>query len=256
MWVKMTETTVNKNNEQETLPLTKFTGYIKLMRPQFLIAYLIIALGALAQGLVQDFTIDPFHAVYAIFATLMSAVGVHYRDEAGDWASGYDTEIGGMGVIRDGILAENTVRNAGRIITTIAIAIGIFQAYLLFSEFEQISLFVIGVPILIVIVFVNFLTEEVPLGHEIFTTGSYLATFYWVYLSQNWIVNSSVILYSIFIFLVVFALVPYQDIADIESDKKTGKKTLSAKLGIDGMGHLCIFAGLIALLFLYASMLV
>ncbi len=252
----MTETTINKTNEQETLPLTKITGFIKLARPQFLIAYFIIALGALAQGLVQEFSINAFHAIFAIFATLISAIGVHYRDEAGDWASGYDKVIGGMGVIRDGILEEKTVRNVGRIITAVAIALGILQAALLFLDYDQISLFIIGVPIFIVIVFVNFLTEEIPLGHEIFTTGSYLATFYWVYLSQDWIVNSSVIFYSIFIFLLVFALVPYQDIADIESDKKTGKKTLSTKLGIDGMGHLCIFAGLIGLLFLYASMLV
>ncbi len=256
MGLIMTETTMNQADDQETLPLTKLSGYIKLTRPQFLIAYLIIALGALTQGLVQDFTINAFHAIFAIFATLISAIGVHYRDEAGDWAAGYDNVIGGMGVIRDGILSETTVRNTGRFITVIAIGTGIFQAFLLFSEYEQLSLFIIGVPILIVIIFINFLTEELPLGHEIFTTGSYLATFYWVYLSQNWVVDSSVIFYSIFIFLLVFALVPYQDIADIESDKKTGKKTLSVKLGIDGMGHLCIFAGLIGLLFLYASMLV
>ncbi len=252
----MTESTMSKINEQETLPFTKIIGFIKLTRPQFLIAYLIIALGALVQGLVQELTINSFHALFAISAALFSAIGVHYRDEAGDWASGYDNEIGGMGVIRDGILLENTVRNAGRIITAVAIVAGILQATLLFLNFDQVNLFIIGIPILIVITFVNFLTEEVPLGHEIFTTGSYLATFYWVYLSQNWTVNPSVIFYSVFIFLLVFALVPYQDIADIESDKKTGKKTLSVKLGIDGMGHLSIFVGLFALLFLYVSMLI
>ncbi|MHA1993723.1 MAG: UbiA family prenyltransferase [Candidatus Hodarchaeales archaeon] len=252
----MTETTMNKTNEQQTLPASKAIGFIKLTRPQFLIAYLIIALGALVQGLIQELTLNLFHAVFAIFAALISAIGVHYRDEAGDWASGYDEVIGGMGIIRDGILTESTVRNAGRIITVFAILTGILQATLLFLDHDQLSLFLIGIPILIVIIFVNFLTEEIPLGHEIFTTMSYLAAFYWVYLSQNWMINSSVILYSIFIFLLVFALVPYQDIADIESDKKTGKKTLSVKLGIDGMGHLCIFAGLIALLFLYASMLI
>ena len=252
----MTETTINKIDKQESLSLTKVTGFIKLTRPQFLIAYLIIALGALAQGLVQEFTIDAFHALFAIFATIISAIGVHYRDEAGDWASGYDKVIGGMGVIREGILEERTVRNAGRLITVVAILTGILQATLLFLDHDQINLFIIGIPIFLVIVFVNFLTEEVPLGHEFFTTGSYLATFYWVYLSQNWAITPSAIFYSIFIFLLVFALVPYQDIADIESDKKTGKKTLSLRLGIDGMGHLCIFVGLIALLFLYVSMLI
>ncbi len=197
-----------------------------------------------------------FHALLAFIATLVSAIGVHYRDEAGDWAAGYDVEIGGMGVIRDGIFDENTVRLLGRIISTAAILLAIFQAVLLYIDYDQPILFIIGIPIIFMIIFVNFLTEEIPLGHEIITAGSYLATFYWVYLSQNWEVNFSILLFSGFIYLVVFALVPYQDIGDIEADTKTGKKTLSVKLGIDGVGHLSIFIGLLSLLFLYVSLLV
>jgi 1,4-dihydroxy-2-naphthoate octaprenyltransferase len=238
------------------LPNMKIMGLIKLARPQFLIAYLIVALGALAQGLSQGFSINPFHAIFGILLILISAVGVHYRDEAGDWASGYDSEIGGMGVIRDGIMTEESVRIIGRIISAITIVLGIFQAQLLLVEYNQLSLFIIGVPIFFMIVFVNFLTEEIPLGHEVITTGSYLATFYWVYLAQNWILNPSVIAFSVFVYLVVFALVPYQDIGDIEADKKSGKKTLTAKLGIDGIGHLSIFIGLLSLLFLYLSLLI
>lgn len=251
--------TENKNANAltiRTINSTKILGLIKLARPQFLIAYFIIALGGLAQGLFQEFAIEPFHAILAFVATLVSAIGVHYRDEAGDWASGYDLDIGGMGVIREGILDEHTVRRLGRIISAVSIFLGIFQALLLYIDQNQPILIIIGVPIFLMIVFVNFLTEEIPLGHEIITAGSYLATFYWIYLSQNWVVNESVLLFSGFIYLVVFALIPYQDIGDIEADKKTGKKTLSAKLGIDGIGHLSIFIGLASLLLLYASLLV
>ena len=240
----------------KVLPSKKVIGLIKLARPQFLIAYLIISLGALTQGITQGLEIDMFHAIYGISLVLISAIGVHYRDEAGDWASGYDQEIGGMGVIRDGILTEESVRLIGRIISAVTIFLGIFQAFLLFIDQNQSLLFLIGIPIFFMIIFVNFLTEEVPLGHEIITTGSYLATFYWVYISQNWTVTPSVLFFSVFIYLVVFALVPYQDIGDIEVDKKSGKKTLTAKLGLDGIGHLSIFVGLIALLFLYVSLLI
>ena len=252
----MTESKNVNINPHSRMNSTTILGLVKLARPQFLIAYFIIALGGLVQGLAQEFTINPFHAFLAIITTLVSAIGVHYRDEAGDWASGYDLEIGGMGVIREGILDEHTVRRLGRIISTITILLGLFQALILYINENQPILMVIGVPILLMIVFVNFLTEEIPLGHEIITAGSYLATFYWIYLSQNWVVNESVLLFSGFIYLVVFALIPYQDIGDIEADSKTGKKTLSAKLGIDGIGHLSIFIGLLSLILLYASLLV
>ncbi|MHA2173764.1 MAG: hypothetical protein ACXAB2_02525 [Candidatus Hodarchaeales archaeon] len=252
----MTENKITNVNTDNIVNPAKILGLIKLARPQFLIAYFIVALGGLAQGLAQDFELNFFHAFFAISLTLVSAIGVHYRDEAGDWAAGYDLEIGGMGVIREGILAEDTVRMLGRIISAITIFWGILQAFLLFIDYDQPILFIIGLPIFLMIVFVNFLTEEIPLGHEVITAGSYLATFYWIYLSQNWVVNESIILFSGFIYLIVFALIPYQDIGDIEADSKTGKKTLTSKMGIDGVGHLSIFIGLSSLLLLYASMLV
>ena len=250
----MTENISVDKEIDETTITPKLIGFIKATRPQFLIAYTIISFGALAQGIASNFTIDPFVAIFSIILTLVSAIGVHYRDEAGDWAAGYDKEIGGMGVIRDGILEENTLRIAGRVISGITIGFGILQASFLYITYDDLTLFIIGIPIFIMIVLVNFLTEEVPFGHEIITAGSYFATFYWVFLAQRWIITPSTFFFSIFVYLVVFALIPYQDIADAESDKKTGKKTLAVRMGIDGVGHLAIFVGLFALLFLYISM--
>jgi 1,4-dihydroxy-2-naphthoate octaprenyltransferase len=252
----MTKNLSSDKKVDETTITPKLLGFIKATRPQFLIAYLIVSFGALAQGVAKDYTIDPLVAVFSIILTLVSAIGVHYRDEAGDWAAGYDKEIGGMGVIRDGILEENTLRKVGRVISGVTIILGILQAFLLYITYEDLTLFIIGVPIFIMIVLVNFLTEEVPLGHEIITAGSYFATFYWVFLAQHWIINPSTFFFSIFVYLLVFALIPYQDIADAESDKKTGKRTLAVRMGIDGVGHLGIFVGLIGLLFLYVSMII
>jgi 1,4-dihydroxy-2-naphthoate octaprenyltransferase len=234
----------------------KIFGLIKLARPQFLIAYLIVGLGGLAFGAHQGLTVDTTIAIFSLVTVLISAVGVHYRDEAGDWAAGYDVESGGMGVIREGTLSEDTVRLLGRIISIVTIIMAIFHALFLFLTENQPSLLIIGIPIIMMIIFVNFLTEEIPLGHEIITTGSYLATFYWVYLAQaSWDITISVIFFSVFIYLVVFALVPYQDIADLEVDAKSGKHTLTRKLGLDGIGHLSIFVGLISLIFLYLALL-
>lgn len=234
----------------------KILGLIKLARPQFLIVYLIVGLGGLAFGAHQGLNVDINIAIFSIVTVLISAVGVHYRDEAGDWAAGYDVESGGMGVIREGTLSEDTVRLLGRVISIVTIILAILHAFYLFLTENQPSLLIIGVPIIIMIVFVNFLTEEIPLGHEIITTGSYLATFYWIYLAQaSWDLTISVIFFSAFIYLVVFALVPYQDIADLEVDAKSGKHTLTRKLGLDGVGHLSIFVGLISLVFLYLALL-
>jgi len=242
--------------EKDVSSNQKILGLIKLARPQFLIAYLIVGIGGIAFGAHQGWNVDINVAIFTLVTVLLSAVGVHYRDEAGDWAAGYDVESGGMGVIREGTLSEDTVRLLGRIISVITIIIAIFHALYLFLTEKQPSLLIIGVPIIVMIVFVNFLTEEIPLGHEIITTGSYLATFYWVYLAQaTWDITLSVLFFSAFIYLIVFALVPYQDIADLEVDAKSGKHTLSRKLGLDGVGHLSIFVGLISLLFLYLALL-
>jgi 1,4-dihydroxy-2-naphthoate octaprenyltransferase len=241
-------------NEDVTIS-QKLIGLIRLTRPQFLIAYLIVGLGGIVLGIKQGFVPDISIAIYSIITVLLSAVGVHYRDEAGDWSAGYDLESGGMGVIRDGTLNENTVRSLGRIISIITIIMGISQAIILYYSKNQPILLIIGIPIFIMITFVNYLTEEIPLGHEIITTGSYLATFYWIYLAQAWSITISVFYFSVFIYLIVFALVPYQDIGDLDVDSKTGKRTLTRKLGLDGLGHLSIFIGLTSLLFLYLALL-
>ncbi|MFX0012999.1 MAG: hypothetical protein ACFFB2_04160 [Promethearchaeota archaeon] len=233
----------------------KIIGFVRLARPQFLLAYLIVGTGGLVVGAQQGFDVDLFVAIYSIMVVLISAIGVHYRDEAGDWAAGYDHEYGGMGVIREGTISENTVRLLGRIISFITIILGIIQAFYLFLSKNQPILLIIGVPIFFMIVFVNYLTEEIPLGHEIITAGSYFATFYWIYLAQTWNVTTSMVFFSIFVYLIVFALIPYQDIGDVKVDTKTGKKTLTRKLGIDGVGQLSIFIGLISIVFLYLALL-
>ncbi|MFX0207409.1 MAG: hypothetical protein ACFFDT_15580 [Candidatus Hodarchaeota archaeon] len=245
----------NINVEKEVSINQKIFGLLRLTRPQFLIAYLIVGVGGLVLGAKQGFNIDFHMALYSIIVVLISAIGVHYRDEAGDWAAGYDIEYGGMGVIREGTLNENTVRLLGRLISFITIIMGIIQAVYLFLSKNDPFLLIIGIPIVIMIVLVNYLTEEIPLGHEIITSGSYLATFYWIYLAQAWNITTSVLFFSVFVYLIVFALIPYQDIGDVEVDTKTGKKTLTRKLGLDGVGLLSIFIGLISFLFLYLALL-
>jgi 4-hydroxybenzoate polyprenyltransferase len=251
----VTTNTQDASVEQEVTINQKILALIRLARPQFLIAYLIVGAGALVIGEMKGLSINFPMAIFSVVLALVSAIGVHYRDEAGDWSSGYDIESGGMGVIREGTLSENTVRLLGRIISFITIAMGIFQAINLYIAENEPILFIIGIPIFIMIIFVNFLTEEIPLGHEIITTGSYVATFYWIFFAQGWSLTTPVFYFSVFIYLIVFALVPYQDIADMEVDSKTGKQTLTRKLGLDGVGHLSIFVGLFSLVFLYIALL-
>lgn len=251
----MTTNLENITVEKEVTLNQKIFGLIRLTRPQFLIAYLIVCIGGLVVGVRQGFNIDFYVALYSIIAILISAIGVHYRDEAGDWAAGFDIEYGGMGVIREGTLSENTVRLLGRIISFITIIMGIIQAIFLSLSKNNPILLIIGIPIFFMIAFVNYLTEEIPFGHEIITAGSYLAAFYWIYLAQAWNITTYVFYFSIFVYLIVFALVPYQDIGDVKVDTKTGKQTLTRRLGLDRVGLVSIFIGLISLVFLYLAIL-
>jgi 4-hydroxybenzoate polyprenyltransferase len=226
-------------------------GAIRVLRPQFLVAYLIVGLGGLVVGIAQGYELtNKSLGFYAFLPIIISAMGVHLRDEAGDWLAGYDTAHGGMGVIRDGIFSVKAIKTWGILLTLFGVTIGIFQAL------EYLIMFVVGIPMLIVIIFTNFLTEQVLTGHELITAGSYWGSFLWIYLAQKWPLTMSILLFSLFMYVIVLALIPYQDIGDYAVDAESGKKTLTVKLGLDGIGHLSIFIALMALLILYIALLI
>jgi len=220
-------------------------------RPQFIIAYLIISLGALVMGHAQGFDpIDTDLLLTSISTVIIAAIGIHYRDEASDWDNGYDIEIGGMGVIRNGKLNSRELRRVGVFFNLAAFALIAFQIY------GDLELLWVAVPVSIILIWPNYLTEEVVMGHEVFTAFSYWAALMWVYIGQGWEITYPILMFSVFIYIIAFALVPLQDIGDVEADIKSGKKTLTVRLGVDGMGHLSIFVALFSLLFLYYTIII
>lgn len=230
---------------------SKISGLIRLARPQFLAAYTIVGITGIVFGISRDREVASASSLFFGFLpVLIAAISVHFRDEAGDWLAGYDKEHGGAGVIREGLFREKSVRYSGFFLTAIAILIGVFQA------FNTPILFLVGIPMLLVILFPNYLTEEVPLGHELVTASSYGGTFLWVYLYQGWPINVPIVFAALFIYLIVLALIPYQDIGDISADLKSGKKTLSARLGLDEVGQLSIALALLSLLALCLALVI
>ncbi|MHA2271836.1 MAG: UbiA family prenyltransferase [Candidatus Hodarchaeales archaeon] len=230
---------------------SKIVGIVRLARPQFLAAYTIVGITGIAFGVSRDREItDASTLLFGFLPILIAATSVHFRDEAGDWLASYDKEHGGAGVIREGLFQEKTVRYSGFFLMVIAIALGIFQA------FNTPILFLVGIPMLLVILFPNYLTEEVPLGHELVTASSYGGTILWVYLYQGWPMNLQIALATLFIYLIVLALIPYQDIGDISADLKSGKKTITARLGLDEVGQLCIALALLSLLTLCLALVI
>ena len=137
----------------------------------------------------------------------------------------------------------------GRILTVISLGLTILNVFLIWQ------LIYIVIPIIIVIVTSNYITEKVSLGHEIAPAFAYSMALLWVYMGQGWIISFSTICFVIFSFLFVLALVPYQDVGDYEADLKSGKKTLTIKLGIDAVGQLSILIAIISVIFLYLSIL-
>lgn len=245
------EMTEHKPPLKEYTLKSKISGIVRLARPQFLAAYTIVGITGIVFGISRDREImNAGSLFFGFLPILIAATGVHFRDEAGDWLAGYDKEHGGAGVIREGIFQEKTVRYSGFFLTAIAIVIGIFQAI------QTPIIFLVGIPMLLIILFPNYLTEEVPLGHELVTASSYGGTFLWVYLYQGWPINLPIVFATIFIYLIVLALIPYQDIGDISADLKSGKKTLTVKLGLDEVGQLSIALALLSLLALCLALVI
>ncbi|MHA2296984.1 MAG: UbiA family prenyltransferase [Candidatus Hodarchaeales archaeon] len=223
----------------------KFIGLIKVTRPQFLFAYLVYSVVTLSFGAyLNKSPINGSLALLSISVVLVSASGVHFRDEAADWNNGFDKDHGGMGVVRDGIYRPEKLTRLGILINLVGLIIGTYNT-LLYP-----LLLVVGIPMLVIIAFCNYLTEEVLLGHELVTGFTYLATILWVYIGQGWVMSLPIFLFALFGYIIVLALIPYQDIGDIEVDKSTGKKTLTVKLGIEPITNLSIITALIAMLVL------
>ena len=226
----------------------KIIGWLRATRPQFLFAYIVLGLGGLFIGLALFKILPSVSYAFLSFTTIiLSTIGIHFRDEAADWLDGFDIEYGGVGVIRKGILEAKSLQFWGRLLDMIAIGIAVVHAYLVPS------LIYVIIPISLVIIGANYLTERVFLGHEFFPALSFAMSFLWVYLGQGWPFTTGILYFTLFAFTMVFALAPYQDIGDYETDKKSDKKTLTVKLGIDAVGQFSILIALLSLFLLYAA---
>ena len=227
----------------------KIIGVIKVIRPQFIFAYFIVAFGGLIIGLAQGFTINISFAIFSYIAIGLAVVGINCRDEAYDWVAGYDLEYGGMGVIREGIFEAKTLKRWGTGLNLAAITLFLIQA-LMFP-----LLLIPFIPGLVIMIGANYLTEKISLGHELIPAFSFWGVLMWTYLGQGWILTIPTILFSIFAYLMALSFIAYQDIGDYEADKKSGKKTLTVKLGLDRIGMLSIFIGLMAFITLYIAII-
>lgn len=226
------------------------SGMLRATRPHFLWAYLVFSLGGIVIGLIGEAAaLGLRYAVFSIITVIICAIGVHFRDEYADWVDGFDSEHGGAGVIREGLVAPSTLRRWGVVFTLAGIAMVLVHTFLVPQ------LLIVAVPSIIVIIWPNYLTERITLGHEIFTAFSYWAATLWVYLGQGWALSMPVLLYSLFSFMIALAFIPYQDIGDYAVDKKNGKKTLTVRLGVEHIANLSIMIGILSLLVLYGVLL-
>ncbi len=228
----------------------QFLGVIRLLRPQFILTHIIAGFGGLAVGLAYGFELTKDSlGLYAFVPIIIIGIGVHLRDEVADWTAGYDAEHGGMGIFREGLFHVKTVRAWGFLLSGIGIVIGLLQTI------GTSVMLIVAIPACIVVIFANYLTEEIPYGHELIIGSVFWGVFMWMYLAQKWPLTLSIILFSLFIYILFVAMIPYQDIGDYEADLKSGKKTLTVELRIDGVGHLGIFVALFSLVVLYFALI-
>jgi 1,4-dihydroxy-2-naphthoate octaprenyltransferase len=223
-------------------------GWIRALRIQFVIGYIILGAGGIVIGSVQFHTpINILQEFIAFSIIILAAIGINFRDEASDWVAGYDKEHGGAGVIRENLLTVKSLQTVGILANFISLLLATIQAWL------YPSLIYVLIPIFIVIVGANYITEKITLGHEIGPAFSFAMCVLWTYFSQGWQLTEATIWFVIFAFILVFALVAYQDTGDYDADKKSGKKTLTVRLGLDAVGQLSIGLALIGLIILYIT---
>ncbi|MEJ2277921.1 MAG: hypothetical protein P8Y70_09265 [Candidatus Lokiarchaeota archaeon] len=164
----------------------KAIGWIKAIRPKFLISYIILGFGGIVIGIINSSNkLNAPLLILSLCTILLAGIGVHFRDEASDWLAGYDKIAGGVGVIREGILKVRSLQITGRVLTAISLGLVILHTIIIWQ------LIYIVVPIVVVILASNFITEKISLGHEIGPAFAYSMALLWVFLGQGWIFTFS-----------------------------------------------------------------
>lgn len=195
--------------------------------------------------------------IFALLTTLLLQVLSNFANDYGDAVSGKDNEqrIGPDRMVAKGLIKPKQMKNAMLFTAILAFISGLELLFLAFgSNFMLLFIFVI-VGILSILAAIKYTVGENPYGYIglgdffvfIFFGLVGVKGTYFLY-TQNF--DLIILLPSISIGLLSTAVLNFNNMRDIENDKKTGKNTIAVKIGLQNAKTYQGFLIIAALLFL------
>ena len=200
-------------------------------RPKTLIVSIAPVLLGLALSLNKEVFSSILVALLTLFASIFIQLGTNYINDLYDYLSGADDEnrLGPIRVVQAGLLSQNQIKKAALFSFGIALVIGIYLV------------FIGGIPILLIGSFALisgycYTGGPYPLGYNglgdifVFIFYGLIAVPGTYYLQSGTLDIDSIIVGSSIGFIAV-AILCVNNIRDINTDRKVGKKTLAVRFG-------------------------
>lgn len=200
-------------------------------RPKTLIVSIAPVLLGLALSLNKEVFTSIFVALLTLFASIFIQLGTNYINDLYDYLSGADDEnrLGPIRVVQAGLLSQSQIKKAALFSFGIALVIGIYLV------------FIGGIPILLIGSFALisgycYTGGPYPLGYNglgdmfVFIFYGLIAVPGTYYLQSGTLDIDSIIVGSSIGFIAV-AILCVNNIRDINTDRKVGKKTLAVRFG-------------------------
>ncbi len=200
-------------------------------RPKTLIVSIAPVLLGLALSLNKGVFSSIFVALLTLFASIFIQLGTNYINDLYDYLSGADDEnrLGPIRVVQAGLLSQSQIKKAALFSFGIALVIGIYLV------------FIGGIPILLIGSFALisgycYTGGPYPLGYNglgdifVFIFYGLIAVPGTYYLQSGRLDIDSIIVGSSIGFIAV-AILCVNNIRDINTDRKVGKKTLAVRFG-------------------------
>ena len=200
-------------------------------RPKTLIVSIAPVLLGLALSLNKGVFSSIFVALLTLFASIFIQLGTNYINDLYDYLSGADDEnrLGPIRVVQAGLLSQSQIKKAALFSFGIALVIGIYLV------------FIGGIPILLIGSFALisgycYTGGPYPLGYNglgdifVFIFYGLIAVPGTYYLQSGTLDIDSIIVGSSIGFIAV-AILCVNNIRDINTDRKVGKKTLAVRFG-------------------------
>ncbi len=200
-------------------------------RPKTLIVSIAPVLLGLALSLNKEVFSSTLVAILTLVASIFIQLGTNYINDLYDYLSGADDEnrLGPIRVVQAGLLSQNQIKKAALFSFGIALLIGIYLVY------------IGGIPILFIGSFALisgycYTGGPYPLGYnglgDIFVFIFYgLIAVPGTYYLQSGIVDLDSIIIGSSIGFIAVAILCVNNIRDVDTDKKVGKKTLAVRFG-------------------------